>query len=169
MEHRQWQERDDHVEGYIYLIEAKNVTGIVPGKLVRRCKIGLTRNPQARLAALTNNQPPCDYVILRTMYVADMAYVEGLLHEDFRHCNIKLAKSREWFDLNPIQFQQVWWAFNRYEREYSPQTYEEKTVSLRLVVGACIALIGVGMLFGTSMRSEPTQEVVPQQSIIKKR
>ncbi len=166
---RQWQERNDNVEGFVYLIEARNVTGIVPGKLIRRCKIGLTRNPQARLAALINNQPPCDYVILRTMYVADMAYVEGLLHEDFRHCNIKLAKSREWFDLNPIQFQQVWWAFNRYEREYSTQSKRETPLSFRLVIGAGIALVGVGILFGSFMRESAPPVFENNQLFRKKR
>ncbi len=73
-----WVERNDNVIGWCYLIEAQNVTGIVPGKFIRRCKIGLSRNPQARLEALTTNQPPCEYKILRNIYVENMALVESL-------------------------------------------------------------------------------------------
>ncbi|MFB2772549.1 hypothetical protein ACE1AT_25195 [Pelatocladus sp. BLCC-F211] len=63
-----WTQRNDNIPGWVYLIEAENVTGIIPGRLVRRCKIGLSRNPQMRLDALHSSQPPCNYAILRTIY-----------------------------------------------------------------------------------------------------
>ncbi len=149
MSHRVWQERNDNVPGYCYLIEAVGVSGIIPGRLMRRCKIGLSRNPQARLEALTTNQPPCEYVILRTIYVQDMALVEGMLHEKFKHCQIKLERSREWFSLNPWQFQLVWWAFDDYSREYGDTNRRQPAI--RGVVAALIALTGFGILVGTAI------------------
>jgi hypothetical protein len=81
--------RDDHVPGFVYLIEAVGVTGIIPGKLVRRCNIGLSRNPELRLQNFVDNQPPCDFRIIRAIYVQDMASVEDTLHSQFKHSNIK--------------------------------------------------------------------------------
>ncbi len=148
--------RDDHVEGHIYLIEAVNVTGIIPGKLVRRCKIGLSRNPELRLQNFIDNQPPCDFKIVKTIYVSDMATVEDQLHARFKHCNIKLEKSREWFDLNPWQYAMVLWAFSRYESRRI--SFED--IPVRLVAGGLVALLGVGMLIGQGMRSH-SPEVQP--------
>jgi T5orf172 domain len=142
-----WTERNDNTPGYIYLIEAKNVTGMIPGKLIRKCKIGLSRNPDARLQALLTNQPPCDYEILKTVYVEDMASVESMLHMRFSHCNIKLEKSREWFSLNPWQFTMVQIAFNRYERD-------RKQFSKSQIVGLLLAMAGIGILLGTALQPD---------------
>lgn len=133
-------------------MEAINVTGIIPGKLIRRCKIGLSRNPEFRLQNFIDNQPPCDIKIVRTIYVQDMAAVENKLHERFKSCNVKLVKSREWFDLLPWQYCMVQLEFNHYDskRKYS--------LSPRFVGGLLIALLGVGLLIGYSMRED-----VPQQ------
>lgn len=143
--------RNDHVPGYIYLIEAINVTGIIPGKLIRRCKIGLSRNPQLRLQNFIDNQPPCDFRIIKAIYVQDMATVEDALHTQFKHCNIKLEKSREWFDLNPWQYAMVVWAFNRYES----RRISFSDLPKRAIVGGLITLLGVGMLIGHTMRPTP--------------
>ena len=154
--------RDDHVPGYVYLIEAINVTGIIPGKLVRRCKIGLSRNPEMRLQNFIDNQPPCNFQIIKAIYVEDMAAVEDTLHNQFKHCNIKLEKSREWFDLNVWQYAMVLWAFSRYESRRI--TFEN--IPVRLVAGGLVALLGVGILIGQSMRSpqvQPRIEALPQQ------
>lgn len=154
--------RDDHVEGHIYLIEAVNVTGIIPGKLVRRCKIGLSRNPELRLQNFIDNQPPCDFKIVKTIYVSDMATVEDQLHARFKHCNIKLEKSREWFDLNPWQYAMVLWAFSRYESRRI--SFED--IPARLVAGGLVALLGVGMLIGQSIKEpqvQPSVEAIPEQ------
>ncbi|ARV58008.1 hypothetical protein BZZ01_04560 [Nostocales cyanobacterium HT-58-2] len=102
--------------GYIYLMEAIGFHGILPGCYLRRCKIGLSENPQKRLAQILSNQPPCDIKIIKSIYVKNMAGVESLLHKQFKNCNVKLIKSREWFDLNPLQFYQVCRAFNYYEK-----------------------------------------------------
>ncbi|BAZ71374.1 hypothetical protein NIES4106_61710 (plasmid) [Fischerella sp. NIES-4106] len=148
-----WTERSDNVPGYVYLIEAENVTGIIPGSLLRKCKIGLSRNPEIRLDALHSSQPCCNYVILRTIYVEDMAEVETLLHNDFKHCNIKLNKSREWFSLNPLDFWRVQMAFNRYGREYGLR--KVKPIPVRAVVGGLVALLGIGILIGQVVRQPP--------------
>ncbi len=145
--------RDDHVPGYVYLFEAINVTGIIPGKLVRRCKIGLSRNPGLRLQNFIDNQPPCNFQIIKTIHVSDMASVEDALHARFKHCNIKLEKSREWFDLNLWQYQMVLWAFSRYES----QRVSFSDLPKRAIVGALIGLLGLGMLIGHGMRSDDPQ------------
>ncbi|MTJ10733.1 GIY-YIG nuclease family protein [Anabaena sp. UHCC 0253] len=96
-------------------MECVNLPKFIGFSLVRRCKIGLSRNPQARLQNFIDNQPPCDIKILRTIYVEDMATVEKRLHQKFYHCNVKLTKSREWFDLNPLDFLAVNRAFDEYQ------------------------------------------------------
>jgi hypothetical protein len=107
--------RNDNVPGYIYLMECVNLPKFVGFSLIRRCKIGLSRDPQARLGKFEKNQPPCDIKILRTIYVEDMKAVEKSLHQKFNYCNVELAKSREWFDLNPIDFIAVNRAFDEYQ------------------------------------------------------
>jgi hypothetical protein len=145
--------RDDHVPGYVYLIEAINVTGIIPGKLVRRCKIGLSRSPEMRLQNFIDNQPPCNFRIIKAIYVEDMATVESALQAKFKHCNIKLEKSREWFNLNPWQYQQALWAFSRYESHRI--SYAD--IPKRALVGGLIVLLGVGVMIGHVVRPETPQ------------
>jgi hypothetical protein len=154
--------RDDHVPGYVYLIEAINVTGIIPGKLVRRCKIGLSRNPQLRLQNFIDNQPPCNFKIIKAIYVEDMATVEDALHNQFKHCNIKLEKSREWHNFNPWQYAMVLWAFSRYESHRI--SFED--IPKRAIAGSLIALLGVGLLIGYSIREglPQTQPVTSTKS-----
>lgn len=97
-----YQPRNDHEPGYIYLFQAKGYHGIIPGVLLKRCKIGLSRNPEQRvrqIASFEGSQPPCDIEILMTVYVQDMATVEKKLQRKFDKSNVKLKKSREWFDL----------------------------------------------------------------------
>ncbi|WP_414589334.1 GIY-YIG nuclease family protein [Scytonema sp. PCC 10023] len=156
--------RDDHVPGYVYLIEAINVTGIIPGKLVRRCKIGLSRNPELRLQNFIDNQPPCNFRIVKAIYVQDMASVEDELHAKFKHCNIKLEKSREWHNFNPWQYAMVLWAFSRYES----QRISFQDIPVRLIAGGLVALLGVGMLIGQAMKEpqpqvQPSVEAIPEQ------
>jgi len=154
--------RDDHVPGHVYLIEAVNVTGIIPGKLVRRCKIGLSRNPELRLQNFIDNQPPCDFRIIKAIYVEDMATVEDALHNQFKHCNIKLEKSREWHNFNPWQYAMVLWAFSRYESHRISFADIPKRLPLALrsaqsLVGTLIALLGVGILIGHAVREDAPQ------------
>ena len=70
---------------------------------------GVSRNPEARLDQLHSAQPCCDIEIIHTVAVEDMADVEAELHSVFRNSNVKLVKSREWFNLNPLQVQQCIW------------------------------------------------------------
>ncbi|MEA5554393.1 GIY-YIG nuclease family protein [Anabaena cylindrica UHCC 0172] len=97
-------QKNDHKPGYIYLMEAVGYHGILPGCYLRRCKIGLSKNPQLRLQNFHENQPPCDIKLLKTVYVEDMADLETKLHQRFKRRNVKLLKSKEWFDLYPIDF-----------------------------------------------------------------
>lgn len=52
----EYQTRNDHEPGYIYLMEAEGYHGLIPGFYLRRCKIGLSRNPQLRLENFHANQ-----------------------------------------------------------------------------------------------------------------
>ena len=81
----QWIERDDNQPGFIYLILAEGYHGWIPGCVLKRVKIGLSRNPEARLETFHSNQPPCNLRILRTIYVEDMATVEAKLHQIFKN------------------------------------------------------------------------------------
>lgn len=88
--------RNDHEPGYIYLMEAEGYHGLIPGCYLRRCKIGLSRNPQLRLENFHANQPRCNMKILKTVYVQDMPEVEAQLHQKFPKSQVKnLVKSRE--------------------------------------------------------------------------
>ncbi|MBE9233308.1 GIY-YIG nuclease family protein [Cuspidothrix issatschenkoi LEGE 03284] len=155
--------RDDNVPGYIYLIEAKGYHGLFPGCLIKRCKIGLSRNPQARLQNFIDNQPPCDVQILRTIYVQDMASVENKLHKQFKHCNVKLQKSKEWFDLNPIDLIRLNAAFdNQLKSKKSDNT-----------INIILSLLGISVVLSALIVSQPTlqeknKEVNYEFSIIKK-
>lgn len=93
---------DDHQPGYVYLMIAKGYHGWVPGCIMKRCKIGLSRSPEQRvrqIASFEGSQPPCDIEILMTVYVSDMLAVERRLHKRFNSSNVTLKRSREWFDL----------------------------------------------------------------------
>lgn len=111
----QQEQRDNHSPGYVYLIEAIGFGGIIPGKFLRRCKIGLSRDPDARLYRFKTSQFPCDVRIVVTIYTEDMAATEDDLHELFEHNHVKIEKSREWFDLPPWQYYRCLWAFKSRE------------------------------------------------------
>jgi hypothetical protein len=82
--------RNDDMPGYVYLMEAIDFHGKLNQGFLRRCKIGLS-----------------DIELLVYVHVERMETEESKLHRQFRHCNVKLKKSREWFDLNPLQFIEV--------------------------------------------------------------
>ena len=160
---KQWVERNDNVQGWVYLMEAEGYHGLIPGCFLRRCKIGLSRNPQKRLEDFHSNQPPCDLRIIRTIFVEDMAAVEGELHAQFKHCNIKLNRSKEWHDFNPLQLWQVQQAFNHYEK---PRFNIAINLPSRLVVASAIGLLGTGLLLHSAMsQPEPTKAVPTAQAI----
>ncbi|MHC5854911.1 GIY-YIG nuclease family protein [Nostoc sp.] len=158
-----YQTRNDHEPGYIYLMEAERYHGLIPGAWLRRCKIGLSRDPEARLDRFHRNQPPCDVRILKTIYVEDMAEIESHLHEKFSDCNVDLIKSQEWFDFNPVQFLSVQWEFEK-RRLY---VFSLSELPIKLIIFSMIGLVGVGTIAGR-LTSQPANSVIqPQRQLTK--
>lgn len=152
------QVRSDNEPGYLYLMQAIGYHGLVPGCYLRRCKIGLSRNPQLRLENFIANQPPCDIKILRTIYVEDMKAVEAKLHNQFQNCKVKLAKSREWFDLTPWQFVLVNWAFSQCDRAVNARDeFTSRTLAAKVLVVSGLALL---IATAASGQFQPKQEVL---------
>ncbi|GEM_PF-874357 len=142
--------RNDNEPGYIYMMEAIGYHGILPGYYIRRCKIGLSRNPEFRLANFYANQPPCDIRILRTIYVEDMQAVESQLHEQFRNCKVKLTKSREWFDFGPLEMMKVHWLFARYDQAINVRI----PLVSRPSFAKFLILSGLGLLLFTAISGQ---------------
>ncbi|MCP6761212.1 MAG: GIY-YIG nuclease family protein [Fischerella sp. CENA71] len=149
-----------HQPGYIYLMEALGYHGLIPGCFLRRCKIGLSRNPQLRLQKFHDNQPPCDIKILKTIYVKDMEAVETELHRQFNRCRVKLIKSREWFDLTPWQFAMVHWAMSRCD---SRSNNGNLLVSVKLILACLLVLAGAGVMLGQQLNQQAQQSDVESQ------
>ena len=154
---RPYVQRDDNVPGRIYLIEALGYHGIFPGKLLRRCKIGLSRNPQSRLETFQNSQPPCDFKIFRTIHVQDMKTCEDWLHHKFKRSTVKLFKSKEWYDLTPIQFLMVQKALSRLEIQNN--SIPRPQINQTIVVGVLIAVSMITLSFQRPQASTSTQPV----------
>ncbi|WP_242038991.1 GIY-YIG nuclease family protein [Anabaena lutea] len=149
--------RNDHEPGYIYLMEAVGYHGLLPGCYLRRCKIGLSRNPQLRLQNFHDNQPPCNIKILRTIYVEDMKAVEAQIHKQFNYCRVKLVKSEEWFDLNPVDLIRVNLEFSRHSSHITADISPVKI---------SFGLLGVVVLVMTLLATQATpkhqqQEIKP--------
>ena len=144
-------------------MEAEGYHGLIPGCFLRRVKIGLSRNPQKRLDDFHSNQPPCNVRIVRTIFVEDMATVEGELHEQFKHCSVTLHRSREWFDFNPLQFWQVQQAFNHYEK---PHFSLAVNLPSRLLVASTIGLLGAGLLLHSASSSLTPVKAIPTTQAI---
>ena len=143
--------------GYVYLVLASGYDGIIPGKFpgVRRCKIGLSVDPNMRLQQLESSQPPCDYKIVKTIFVENMADVEAMVHEDFQDCNVSLKKSREWFDLFPWQYAALLMRFSKYESDYG--LVKSSSISInRVMVGGLITVLGVALLVSSMQPQTPT-------------
>lgn len=155
-----YQPKNDHEPGFIYLMEAEGYHGLIPGCYLRRCKIGLSRNPEARLDNFHRNQPPCNVKILKTIYVEDMADVEGELHQQFSQCNVELIKSQEWFDFNTVQFLMVNWEFER----RSLHVFSLSDLPIKLIIFSMIGLVGVGTVAGRLTSQPPIQ---PQKQLTK--
>ncbi|WP_414589125.1 GIY-YIG nuclease family protein [Scytonema sp. PCC 10023] len=150
-----WQERNDNEPGFIYLILAEGYHGWVPGCVLKRVKIGLSRNPEARLETFHSNQPPCNLRILRTIYVENMAEVEQRLHQVFKNSNVKLKKSREFFDLLPWQMAYLHWLMSQYE----VKVWSYADIPKRAIAGGLVALLGVGLLVGYGIRESTTPQL----------
>lgn len=135
------QRRSDNIPGYVYLMEAIGYHGIFPGCLIKRCKIGLSRDPQLRLQNFHDNQPPCDIRIIRTIYVQDMQLIESRLHRQFINNKVKLTKSKEWFDFNPVQLILLNIEMDKYEKSLQKTLYP-----LSLSIFTALILISVMIL-----------------------
>lgn len=133
--------------GYIYLIEAVGFHGLFPGRLIRRCKIGLSKDPERRLKRFKHSQFPCDVRILNTIFVEDMAEVENLFHKKFERCNVKMEVSQEWFDLSPWQYARVYWEFFY----NATHIWSFADIPKRVLVGGIIALLGIGVIAGSGI------------------
>ena len=155
-----WQQRDDNVPGKIYLMKAIGYGGLIPGCLIGRYKIGLSRNPETRLDQLLSSQPCCDIEIVHTVDVADMAEVESELHQIFKKSNVSLIKSQEWFSFTPWQVQRCIWLMNQADikRVRNP-------MSMKAITAGMIALLGVGMLIGQSFQPESTNQAKIEKSV----
>ncbi|MBW4499807.1 MAG: hypothetical protein KME57_09620 [Scytonema hyalinum WJT4-NPBG1] len=90
-----------------------------------------------------------------------MATVEDVLHNQFKHCNIKLEKSREWHDFNPWQYAMVLWAFSRYDSHRISFAH----IPIKAIAGGLIALLGVGMLIGQSFQPEFRNQTRIEKSV----
>ena len=155
-----FQQRDDSIPGVIYLLRAKNFHGILPGCYLSRMKIGLSRDLDNRLNALHSAQPCTDLEVVHTVYVENMEEVESYLHNFFKNSNVKLKKSREFFDLNPVQVQQCIWLMNRHDikRQNAP-------IPMKAIAASLITLLGVGILIGQSFQPEPVNQTKVQRTI----
>ena len=98
--------------------------------------------------------------MVKVIAVEDMASVEAELHRVFKSQNVKLLKSREYFDLNPLQVQHCLWLMNRYEIKRS-----RTQLPIKAVAGGLIALLGVGMLIGQSFQPESTNKAKIEKSV----
>jgi hypothetical protein len=156
-----WQQRNDSVAGYIYLLKAKDFHGWIPGCYLSRVKIGLSRDVDRRLEALHSNQPPTDLEVVKVIAVEDMAEVESELHRVFKSQNVKLLKSREYFDLNPLQIRHCLWLMRRHEA----RRWSASEIPVKAITGGLIALLGVGMLIGQSFQPESTNKAKIEKSV----
>ena len=151
--------RDDHVPGYVYIFEAEGFHGWLPGCLLKRYKIGLSRNPDARVQRLVDGQPPCDFKIVKTIYVEDMAGVEADLHQRFAGSNVRLEKSREWFDLYPWQLAMLKFHMNRYDSQFvSWADLPFKKIAITLIV-----VFGLGVVVAVPVLEMVEQNLMTEQ------
>ena len=151
--------RDDHAGGYVYLMQ---VTNLPPGIYLKtRYKIGLSRNPEARRQTIISNQPGHDLKILKAIYVEDMAWVEGTLHQMFANSNVDLEKSREYFDFYPWQLAILKFQMNRYDSQFvSWADLPFKKIALTLMV-----VFGLGVFAAVPVLQLVEQNSVTEQKI----
>lgn len=143
-----YQYRNDSVPGFIYLLESEGFHGWIPGCVLRRVKIGLSRDVDRRVDTLHSNQPCCDYKIIRVIYVENMELVEKSIHNAFKHCNVKLKKSREYFDVLPHQYARIHWLMTKYETK----VWSFADIPKRAIIGGVLALVSIGLLLGHGVK-----------------
>ena len=90
-----------------------------------------------------------------------MASVEAELHRVFKSQNVKLLKSREYFDLNYLQVQHCLWLMRRYEA----RRWNSSEIPVKAIASGLIALLGVGVLIGQSFQPEPINKTRIEKSV----
>ena len=150
-----------HKPGYVYAIVALGYGGLVPGLWLKRVKIGVSNNPDRRVNEFVAGQPPCDFWILHTVYVSDMATVESELHQTFAHRNVKLERSKEWFSLTPWELRYLFWLMNRYASGKRGVSRKQAAICL----GAAFALGGLLVASLVQINQEAT--ILPVREEIK--
>ncbi|KYC34756.1 hypothetical protein WA1_49400 [Scytonema hofmannii PCC 7110] len=127
--------------GYIYLLKAEGFHGIF-SKWIGRYKIGLTTNPQKRLADLNRQQAPCPIVLVRTVPVANMLAAEQWLHDRFT----VRRRHGEWFDFWNHELRSVHSAYDRLQRENKPKFSLLKTLTILTAIGVAVAVLALALL-----------------------
>ena len=146
--------RNDAVAGYIYLFKAKDFHGWLPGAWLSRCKIGLSRNPNARADRIESNQPAHDIEILHTVYVHNMADIEAKLHARFAAKNVHLNKSREWFDMTALDIEWCKWLMNRHAANRRGISYKHAAIGLAVVFGLGVVVTVPAVNFVQGLTTE---------------
>lgn len=158
--------RSDHEPGYIYLIQAIGFHGI-GSFFIKRCKIGLSRNPEARRETFVKSQFPCDVKIVKKIFVEDMKDVETKIHKQFKLCNVELEKSQEWFDLTPWQYWRARLAF--VANEVHVLSFSElplKTIAASAFLVFCLGL-STGAVGVMVLNSSKIPHTKPHTNVIK--
>lgn len=158
--------RNDHEPGYIYLIEAIGFHGF--GSPLKRCKIGLSRNPAARRQNFVDSQFPCDVKIIKSIFVEDMLEAENRLHNQFNFCNVELEKSQEWFDFSPWHYLRALAAFHMNEVHvfsFSELPFKSIGISLFsvLTIGILLGITGIKI----ANNSQCTEQLKTPAKVIK--
>lgn len=144
-----------HAPGWVYILVAQGYHGIFPGCFIKRCKIGLTHDVPSRLKRLESSQAPCDYKLIKSIYVRDMADVESLLHEQFLDCNVQLKQSREWFDLPLWRLWSAYLAFSHYEQHHRYGVRKLQIIPLGIIAFCLLGFTTVAFIIQQSSRQLP--------------
>lgn len=144
----QQNQRDDNVPGYVYLMLAEGYHGVMGG-LVKRVKIGLSRDPHNRENTLNSNQPPCNITIIDTVYVYRMLDCEKYLHSKFKSHHVKLRKSTEWYDFDYLSYHLLLREFKSIKNNprWCPNA---RRFFLNLNLNVSGMIIAIALLFGLS-------------------
>jgi hypothetical protein len=138
-------QRDDNQPGYVYLMIAEGVGGL----MVRRVKIGLSRNPIARCDRLNSNQPPCNIKLIDSVYVWKMLECEQYLHKKYSRHHVNLKKSTEWFDFDYVSYHVLLNDFKSIKNNprWSPTA---KRFFININFNLAGVVIAIALLFGVS-------------------
>src|SRR5689334_15117137 len=83
-----------------------------------------------------------------------MATVEKFLQTKFKHCHVKLEKSREYFDLNPIDYAYCLWLFRRMSHVPVWQY-----INFQQLVATALVVAGLAVLATSIIQQQFQQQV----------